>query len=199
MTFWPRRSRQNAARSAAEHRLPAHVKAHLKTINCEAKLLVKPPGGVVRQDTELSAQALLLLPPVQRGAKQSRPHAASSIMRQHIHRVNVQRPLWSEDGRGMEDVGFDQTDGQRLRANRLGDLQQMIGGTGIRALAVFVAAQRLQDAAFKIQPGDRLIGQFATTQRVHLTQHRLDKPDDGGEVVRRGEPELKVEHISYLR
>ena len=99
----------------------------------------------------------------------------------------------------MEDAGVDQTDGRYLAAERFGDLQQMIGGTRVGVDAVFVAVQRLQNAALKIQPGFSVVRQFAAAERVHLAQQRMDEANDGGEVVLSSRPELKVRHIRFPR
>ena len=75
----------------------------------------------------------------------------------------------------------------------------MIGGAGVRVGTIFVAAQRLQDTTLKVQPGLRVVRLSAAPERVHLAQHRMNKADDGGEVVLSGMPELKAEHIRFPR
>ncbi len=99
----------------------------------------------------------------------------------------------------MENAGLNQTDGQHFIAGRFGDLQEMVGGAGVRVSAVLAAAQRLQDAALKVQPGFSVVRQWAAAERVHLAQQRLDKANDGGKVVSRSVPELKVKHLRFPR
>ena len=81
-------------------------------------------------------------------------------------------------------------------ADRLSDLQQMMGGAQVTPGAILSAAERLQDARLEVLPGLALIGQCLAAQRVHLAQHRVDKADDGGEIVLSSEPELEVRHLN---
>ena len=60
------------------------------------------------------------------------------------------------------------------------------------------------DNIFRLCPDDRLEAEAIVALMKHdgiqhLAQHGMDEANDGGEVVLSGAPELKAEHITFLR